>query len=235
MKARSSAVAGAAIVPNTVPPPVKGFQMISVTSLSKERKESAVLDDANQVNGVNGSLPTESTPASGDTEDGEVEIAEETTQDAVQRLFGDRNVGEKPTGLERAPNGVPTGRGTALGQFTDYPEMLQLTEDTPAVPPSNTDLATATASKQAQGDIQTVFFINFPPNFADDDIARQNLVEIDDLVKSWQSWSSVLCEGKVQDMMNAKKLPGDDSAAAMSARSTYRSKIFDYLMRNATW
>lgn len=226
MKAHSGVrVSGTTIVAPTTPPPVKGFQMISVASLSKE---SAELTGADWVDG--GGV------ANGNAVNGEAEgeVTEDNTESALTKLFGSPDVG-KANNRNRKSTNTKANRKVAMGRFLDFPEVLKVTNDTPQNPPTNADLGAATEKPQATGDIQTQFFINFPPDFQNDEEARKNLVEIDDLVKSWQSWSSVLCEGKVQDLINANQLPADDSAKSMSARSTYRSKVFDYLMRSATW
>ena len=226
MKAHSGVtVSGTKIVSPTAPSPVKGFQMITVASLSKE---SAKLTGGDMVDGDG---VTNGNAMNGDED---VEDAEVNTESALAKLFGSPDVG-KAKNSNNNSRGARSRDEVAMGQFLDFPEPLVITEDAPATPPTNSDLAAATLKDQATADIQTVFFINFPPDFGDDDKARASLQEIDDLVKSWQSWSSVLCEGKVQDMINDTKLPGDDSAKSMSARSTYRSKVFDYLMRSATW
>ena len=103
------------------------------------------------------------------------------------------------------------------------------------VPMETDDVIKATVDKRATDDIRTVFFLNFLLNFAENDRVLADQVETKDLIQIWQAWNSSLCEGKVQDQINNDKLPADDSAAAMSKRSTYHAKVFDYLLRQASW
>ena len=61
------------------------------------------------------------------------------------------------------------------------------------------------------------------------------LIDLQEQIRSWQSWSSTMCEGKVQAQIDKKTLPDDNSGEAMAKRSTYRSKVFDYIMRMSSW
>ncbi|KAI9798155.1 MAG: hypothetical protein M1833_004904 [Piccolia ochrophora] len=237
-------IKGITIVNPTTQSAVKGFKMMSVASLSKESARWTSIDGVNDGTGADGR------PSTGKRQNGalsddeatiglmngetEVAIAKNHIDSALARLFGSSEVGKVHSGTSTGIDTRPKGR-VASGSFLDYPEILEIKEDAPATAATNADLAAATLDKKATEDIQTLFFINFPPNFGKDSTALASFRELDDLIKSWQSWSSALCEGKVQEMIDGGKLPNGSDAWEQSARSTYRAKVFDYLMRSATW
>jgi hypothetical protein len=132
-------------------------------------------------------------------------------------------------------NQAPQGE-VARGTFLEFPEALRLDleETAPAGEGSPPDYDAAVTNAKENPDIDTVFFVNFLPGGLDDK-ARELLVDLQDQVRSWQSWSSTMCEGKVQEKINNKTLPADNSGDSMNKRSTYRSKVFDYLMRESPW
>lgn len=117
----------------------------------------------------------------------------------------------------------------ARGRFLEQPEVHMLNRHIESVLPAP-DYDKALANAKEQDDIQTVLFVDFPAA----GLTGQALTDQQALMKSiqsWQSWSSVLVEGKVQQQIDAKVLPADNAIK----RGTYRTKVFDYVMRQSPW
>lgn len=55
------------------------------------------------------------------------------------------------------------------------------------------------------------------------------------LADTWQSWNTVTTNDTVAAKVKDKVLPGDDSPKATNARLSYFTKVYDVLMRRATW
>ena len=123
----------------------------------------------------------------------------------------------------------------ANGVITKYPDLLQVSELAPISHLGTSNIVNAVDHKQATDDIQTVFFLNFHPAITGDDEAVADLEKIKGLLQSWQAWISARCEVTVQNQINLNRLPGDESVVAMSERSSYRAKVFEYAFKNATW
>lgn len=191
-------------VGSTGKPVAPGFQLISI-------KPSATLAESyiNPGHGSSASLSPESTAALSES------------QRAIVELFGQAKENKKTNGVRKRP--------TATGQFLKFPESLIVPSPEADLPAPDYDKAVANAKQQ--DDIQTIFFIDFPL-----ELEGQALTDLQNLqksVQSWQAWSSTICEGKVQQQIDAKALPGDNKG--QFARSTYRAKVFDYLFRRSTW
>ena len=125
-------------------------------------------------------------------------------------------------------------KNKATGAFLTFPEALMLSEaDSGEAKPDLALVDKALAKAKSDPDIDTIFFVNFPPNFQG--AALKELQKIQRLIQTWQAWSSSSVEGKVQEKINNKQLPADNDGASMAARGSYRSKVFDYLMRQSTW
>jgi hypothetical protein len=210
------------VTPATTTTLVSGFMMISVTP-SGTPKTGNASEDAPAPNGVPGG-------------DQAVRSALANEESALVDLFGSTLKNGTETAKAIFPNGVvPTnGTETAKGVFLNFPVPLRLDEIAPApgTPPPNFDDAVSKA--KANPDIETVFFVNFVPGGLTGD-ALKGLQDLQSQVRSWQAWSSTLSEGKLQEQIDKKALPADSNGPSMAARSSYRSKVFDYLMRRSTW
>jgi hypothetical protein len=149
-------------------------------------------------------------------------------KNALMDLFGSSlNDKAKPTSVH--------GPEVARGVFLNYPVPLREEEIAAArrgAPPPNFDDAVAKA--KANPDIETVFFVNFAPGGLTGD-ALKNLQDLQSQVRSWQAWSSTLSEGELQEQIDKKILPDDNSGPSMAKLSSYRSKVFDFLMRRSAW
>ena len=123
------------------------------------------------------------------------------------------------------PNTGKVASGIAL----NFPETSHVAEDagSASVPPYDAAVAKAIDNP----DIQTIFFINFPPNLAGS--AKEAMKRSMGSIQSWQAWSSTICEGRVQEMVDKKALSAEKSG--QFARGTYRTQILDYLMRRSNW
>lgn len=169
------------------------------------------------------------------SEDEDAEEEDETFQRKVSKARAQNRVAlfelfGNPDGKQRSKSA--RSAEVAKGKFLLFPETLQLNESDTATPTTpNYDLAVAQATENK--DIQTIFFVNFPPKLSG--APQKKLIKVMESIQSWQSWSSTICEGKVQEQIDKKALPADSSAKSMMARSTYRSKVFDYLMRKSSW
>jgi hypothetical protein len=203
-----------------------GFQMISI-------KPSLASESANGVNGQQNGMFNDTSnddPAGNADKDDDVDLANSASQaraeaeSALNALFGTENGSFTPK---------PSRSEIARGQFMKYPESLRLDESDSASPPAPPNYDAAVAAATENKDIQTVFFVNFPPSLQG--TQQDSLKKLMESIKSWQSWSSTICEGKVQEQVDKKALPSDNSAESMMARSTYRSKVFDYIMRKSSW
>ena len=114
-----------------------------------------------------------------------------------------------------------------------FPESLVLKESDDQVPaPTAAQIVDATQKAVDHPDVQTTFFIGFPPSNLDAQ-GTKALKKLVGMVQSWQAWSSSICEGNVQQQIDKKALSAADEG--QFARSTYRAKVFDYLFRQATW
>lgn len=111
-----------------------------------------------------------------------------------------------------------------------------LSNENAPVPPSIDDYKAAVDKAKNNPDVQTVFFVNFvPTGIESEPLARVKLRTLQSQVESWQAWSSTICEGKVKQQMDKNDLPTDDEGDSKRKRSTYRSKVFDYVMNASTW
>lgn len=135
--------------------------------------------------------------------------------------FGHDKAHENTSGVHR--------RATATGSFLQLPEALFVLSSEADLPAPDYDKAIASA--KAQDDVKTIFFVNFPLNLEGQALSEQQ--DLQKSIQSWQAWASTVCEGKVQQQVDAKALPGDSKG--QFARSTYRAKVFDFLFRNSTW
>ena len=114
-----------------------------------------------------------------------------------------------------------------------FPESLVLKEsDDQVAAPTAAQIVDATKKAVDHPDVQTTFFINFPPGNLDTQ-GTKKLNKLVGMVQSWQAWSSSICECNVQQQIDKKELSA--AAEGQFARSTYRAKVFDYLFRHATW
>ena len=114
-----------------------------------------------------------------------------------------------------------------------FPESLVLKEsDDQVAAPTAEQIVDATKKAVDHPDVQTTFFIGFPPDNLDSQGTKE-LKKIVGMVQSWQAWSSSICEGNVQQQIDKKVLSAKDED--QYARSTYRAQVFDYLFRQATW
>lgn len=114
-----------------------------------------------------------------------------------------------------------------------FPESLVIKEsDAQVAAPTADQIVDATKKAVDHPDVQTTFFIGFPPNNLDAQ-GTKDLKKVVGMVQSWQAWSSSICEGNVQQKIDTKELSATDEG--QFARSTYRAKVFDYLFRQASW
>lgn len=113
-----------------------------------------------------------------------------------------------------------------------FPASLVLKKAGNVAAPTAEQLVDATKKAVDHPDVQTTFFIGFPPGNLDAKGTEQ-LKETVGLVQSWQAWSSSVCEGNVQQKIDSKELSANDDG--QFARSTHRAKVFDYLFRQSTW
>ncbi|KAG8528557.1 uncharacterized protein KY384_006729 [Bacidia gigantensis] len=107
---------------------------------------------------------------------------------------------------------------TFSGKLLDFPIPYKVTA--PGESLTNEEIVEATHNPRAKEDIETIHFINFPDDFSQNPEARATLVHTQELVESWQAWTSSLCEGKVQEIINGGHLSDKDTFAAMSERET---------------
>jgi len=166
-------------------------------------------------------------PSTNPSSDQDVAGAMAGQENALMDLFGSSlNDRAKPTSVH--------GPEVAKGVFLNYPVPLRQEEiaAAPGAPPPNFDDAVTKA--KANPDIETVFFVNFAPGGLTGD-ALKNLQDLQSQVRSWQAWSSTLSEGELQEQIDKKILPDDNSGPSMAKRSSYRSKVFDFLMRRSAW
>ncbi|KAM5377543.1 hypothetical protein ACJZ2D_004912 [Fusarium nematophilum] len=140
----------------------------------------------------------------------------ESHESALEILFGRR---QKET---RRPN-------LARGALSRFPEPLRLAAARDMPPPLDLDKAVQNAKDQ--DDVQTIFFVNLPSQLDGD--GKQEQQKTMDSIQTWQSWASTMCEGKVQQQVDAAKLPSD--ANGQFGRASYRSKVLDYLFRSSSW
>lgn len=144
------------------------------------------------------------------------------SQEALEDLFG------RVEKFNKQPQKADGQR--ARGRFLEFPGVLVVPSYMEAdLPAPNYDKAVADAKNQ--DDVRTIFFVNFPSELEGDELKQQQ--EVQNSVQSWQAWCSTICEGKVQQQVDAKLLPSDKNGE--SARSTYRAKAFDYVFRRSTW
>ena len=114
-----------------------------------------------------------------------------------------------------------------------FPESLMLKEsDEQVAAPTAAQIVDATKKAVDHSDVQTTFFVGFPPSNLDPKGTKE-LAKLVDMVQSWQAWSSSICEGNVQQQINKKALSA--AGEGQYARGTYRAQVFDYLFRQATW
>ena len=114
-----------------------------------------------------------------------------------------------------------------------FPDSLKLKEsDSQVAAPTTNQIVDATKKAVDHPDVQTTFFIGFPPSNLDAQ-GTENLKKVVDMVQSWQAWSSSICEGNVQLKIDTKELSATDEG--QFARSTHRAKVFDYLFRLSDW
>jgi hypothetical protein len=83
-------------------------------------------------------------------------------------------------------------------------------------------------------DIQTTFFINFQPEGLEGQ-ALGELKEVISNVKLWQSWASSLAALKTQEKIVSGTLSNTTDGRSIAMRSTYNSKVIEFLMRQSTW
>ena len=114
-----------------------------------------------------------------------------------------------------------------------FPESLVLKEsDNKVTAPTADQIVDATKKAVDHPDVQTTFFIGFPPSKLDAQ-GEKKLKKMVGMVQSWQAWSSSVCEGNVQQQIDKKELSAADEG--QFARSSYRAKVFNYLFSQATW
>ncbi|KAJ5527104.1 hypothetical protein N7513_011263 [Penicillium frequentans] len=82
-------------------------------------------------------------------------------------------------------------------------------------------------------DIKTTFFVDFPLTLTGPALEKMNAVVNN--VRDWQSWVYGLSMSKVQEQINAAKLPAAHTAVAEATRSTYKNMVFDHVMRSCIW
>lgn len=82
-------------------------------------------------------------------------------------------------------------------------------------------------------DIKTTFFVDFPLTLTGP--AREKMNAVADNVRDWQSWVYGLSMSKVQEQINAVKLPAAPTAVDEAKRSTYKNMVFDHVMRSCAW
>ncbi len=141
--------------------------------------------------------------------------------------------------LEKQTDGLwgrhPAKHGKQFNKLSvmHFPESLVLKEsDDQAATSTAAQIVDATKKAVDHPDVQTTFFVSFPPSNLDAQ-GTKNLKKLVDMVQSWQAWSSSICEGNVQQQIDKEALSA--AAEGQFARSTYRAKVFDYLLRNARW
>ena len=114
-----------------------------------------------------------------------------------------------------------------------FPESLVLKEsDDQVAAPTAAQIVDATKKAVDHPDVQTTFFVGFPPNNLDAKGTKE-LKKLTGMVQSWQAWSSSICESNVQQQIDKGALSA--ASEGQFARSTYRAQVFDYLFRQATW
>ena len=113
-----------------------------------------------------------------------------------------------------------------------FPDNLILTESDDYGAPTTDQIVDATKKAVDHPDVQTIFFVDFRPSSLDAEGTKE-LKKLVGMVQSWQAWSSSVCEGTVMQQIDRKTLP--DTVDGQFARSTYRAKVFAYLLRQATW
>lgn len=94
---------------------------------------------------------------------------------------------------------------------------------------SRADKETEDAVKQAlsDNDVQTVFFVNqISKNQNERTLSNLN-------ANNYYSFSRV--ERTVYDKVNKGELPNDDSLDSGFTRSSYRVRLFDFLLQNSPW
>ena len=114
-----------------------------------------------------------------------------------------------------------------------YPKSLVIKySDEEATGPTVAQMIDASQKAIDHPDVQTIFFVGFTPSNLDEQ-GKRELQKVMNMVQSWQAWTSAVCEGKVQLQIEKKELSGADDG--QFARSTYRTQIFDYILRHAPW
>ena len=114
-----------------------------------------------------------------------------------------------------------------------FAESLVLKEsDHQVAAPTAAQIIDTTEKAVDHPDVQTIFFVGFPPSNLDA-LGTKKLKKLVDMVQSWQAWSSSICESNVQQQIDKEALSA--APEGQFARSTHRTKVFDYLFRQATW
>ena len=99
-------------------------------------------------------------------------------------------------------------------------------------PPTVAQIMDAVKQAVDRPDVQTIFFVNFPPSYLDP-VGTEDLKIVVDMMQSWQAWSSSLCEGKVQQQIGKEALPAGDDGQFI--RSAYRVQFLDFIFRKSAW
>ncbi|PWY86719.1 hypothetical protein BO70DRAFT_422329 [Aspergillus heteromorphus CBS 117.55] len=94
-------------------------------------------------------------------------------------------------------------------------------------------LRQANENLDTENEIKTTFFVTFPPKLTGE--AKEKLTEVVQNVRDWQCWMYGLSAAKVQQQINAGKLPADATGIAEAKRSQYKNMVFDYVMRACNW
>jgi hypothetical protein len=134
--------------------------------------------------------------------------------------------------LQKLRSQLTRGKSTKAALSTQRPEKLpaQFWRESGPLP----DPASAVSGGDPKNqDIQTTYMINFPPEL--DGEATEVLKTIKKSVGKWQAWSSSMCEQKLQQKIDSHEIPADNNAASVALRGSYRSMIFDYILRGSTW
>lgn len=79
----------------------------------------------------------------------------------------------------------------------------------------------------------TTTTINFVKDYTQEQKAQYS--KLRKLVDHWQAWNTAIANDMVQKKVNDKVLPSGDSPKANNAKSSYFAKVYDILMRKATW
>lgn len=148
-------------------------------------------------------------------------------ENAFDDASGLDNLFEKPKW--EPTKGKPSREYKPMGSLIGYPEVLRLPEPGQELPALDFDKALENAKDQ--DDIKTAFYVNFLAPLEGEVLRSQR--ELMESVKIWQAWTSANCEAKVQQQVDAGRLPSDSKGQV--ARGTYRAKVFDFLMMQATW